>query len=90
MIGSARNAFAPATAAVAAVSADTRDSATIVVANVGLHADATGALFWPEQSALIVAESRRLGAYIEGKGERADPVTFMRENGGVEPCVERI
>ncbi len=32
----------------------------------------------------IVAESRRLGAYIEGKGKRADPVTFMRENGGVE------
>jgi 2-polyprenyl-6-methoxyphenol hydroxylase-like FAD-dependent oxidoreductase len=32
----------------------------------------------------IVAESRRLGAYIEGKGERtADPVGFMRENGGV-------
>jgi 2-polyprenyl-6-methoxyphenol hydroxylase-like FAD-dependent oxidoreductase len=36
-------------------------------------------------SALIVAESRRLGAYIEGKGKRtADPITFMRENGGVE------
>ena len=34
----------------------------------------------------IVAESRRLGAYIEGKGKRADPVTFMRENGGVESC----
>jgi 2-polyprenyl-6-methoxyphenol hydroxylase-like FAD-dependent oxidoreductase len=33
----------------------------------------------------VVAESRRLGAYIEGKGKRAaDPVTFMRENGGVE------
>jgi len=36
-------------------------------------------------SALVVAESRRLGAYIEGKGKRAaDPTTFMRENGGVE------
>jgi 2-polyprenyl-6-methoxyphenol hydroxylase-like FAD-dependent oxidoreductase len=35
-------------------------------------------------SALVVAESRRLGAYIEGKGKRADSVTFMRENGGVE------
>jgi 2-polyprenyl-6-methoxyphenol hydroxylase-like FAD-dependent oxidoreductase len=35
-------------------------------------------------SAAVVAESRRLGAYIEGKGKRADPVTFMRENGGVE------
>ena len=35
-------------------------------------------------SALIVAESRRLGAYIEGKGRRADPIPFMRENGGVE------
>ena len=36
-------------------------------------------------SALVVAESRRLGAYIEGKGKRtADPITFMRENGGVE------
>jgi 2-polyprenyl-6-methoxyphenol hydroxylase-like FAD-dependent oxidoreductase len=36
-------------------------------------------------SALVVAESRRLGAYIEGKGARAfDPITFMRENGGVE------
>lgn len=34
--------------------------------------------------ALIAAESRRLGAYIEGKGERADPITFMRENGGVD------
>lgn len=33
----------------------------------------------------IVAESRRLGAYLEGKGPRtADPVEFMRENGGVE------
>jgi 2-polyprenyl-6-methoxyphenol hydroxylase-like FAD-dependent oxidoreductase len=33
----------------------------------------------------IVAESRRLGAYLEGQGERtADPVDFMRENGGVE------
>jgi hypothetical protein len=36
-------------------------------------------------SALVVAESRRLGAYIEGKGRRAaDPVAFMVENGGVE------
>jgi 2-polyprenyl-6-methoxyphenol hydroxylase-like FAD-dependent oxidoreductase len=35
-------------------------------------------------SAGIVAESRRLGAYIEGKTKRADPLTFMRENGGVE------
>ena len=33
----------------------------------------------------IVAESRRLGAYLEGKGKRtADPVAFMTENGGVE------
>jgi 2-polyprenyl-6-methoxyphenol hydroxylase-like FAD-dependent oxidoreductase len=30
-------------------------------------------------SALVVAESRRLGAY-----RTADPITFMRENGGVE------
>jgi 2-polyprenyl-6-methoxyphenol hydroxylase-like FAD-dependent oxidoreductase len=36
------------------------------------------------ESAAIVAESRRLGAYIEDKGKRADPITFMRENGGVE------
>ena len=36
-------------------------------------------------SKLVVDESRRLGAYIEGKGKRtADPVTFKRENGGVE------
>ncbi len=35
-------------------------------------------------SAAVVAESRRLGAYIEGKGRRADPIAFMRENGGVE------
>jgi 2-polyprenyl-6-methoxyphenol hydroxylase-like FAD-dependent oxidoreductase len=34
----------------------------------------------------IVAESRRLGSYIEGKGQRTgDPVQSMRENGGVEP-----
>jgi hypothetical protein len=33
-------------------------------------------------SAQVVAESCRLGAYIEGQGERADPITFMRENGG--------
>ena len=32
----------------------------------------------------VVAKSRRLGAYIEGKGRRADPIAFMRENGGVE------
>jgi hypothetical protein len=33
----------------------------------------------------FVAESRRLGAYIEGKAERtSDPAAFMRENGGVE------
>ncbi len=37
-------------------------------------------------SRAIVAESRRLGAYIEGKGQRADPITFMRENGGVDPA----
>jgi 2-polyprenyl-6-methoxyphenol hydroxylase-like FAD-dependent oxidoreductase len=37
-------------------------------------------------SLALVAESRRLGSYIEGKGERtADPIAFMRENGGVEP-----
>jgi 2-polyprenyl-6-methoxyphenol hydroxylase-like FAD-dependent oxidoreductase len=35
-------------------------------------------------SAWVVAESRRLGAYIEGKARRPDPITFMRENGGVE------
>jgi hypothetical protein len=36
----------------------------------------------------IVAESRRLRSYIEGKGERAaDPVQFMQENGGVEPSL---
>jgi len=36
-------------------------------------------------SASIVAESRRLGAYLEGKGERTgNPIQFMRENGGVE------
>ena len=34
--------------------------------------------------ALTVAESRRLGAYIEGKGKRPDPVAFMCENGGVD------
>lgn len=34
----------------------------------------------------LVAESRRLGAYIEANGERvADPEAFMRANGGVEP-----
>jgi 2-polyprenyl-6-methoxyphenol hydroxylase-like FAD-dependent oxidoreductase len=33
----------------------------------------------------LVAESRRLGAYLERKGERTgDPASFMRENGGVE------
>jgi 2-polyprenyl-6-methoxyphenol hydroxylase-like FAD-dependent oxidoreductase len=33
----------------------------------------------------IVAESRRLGAYLEGKARRtSDPVAFMLENGGVE------
>src|SRR5262249_12550397 len=37
-------------------------------------------------SMAIVAQSRRLGAYLEGKGERTpDPVRFMCENGGVEP-----
>ncbi|HZP20675.1 MAG TPA: FAD-dependent monooxygenase [Bauldia sp.] len=37
-------------------------------------------------SAAVVAGSRALGAYIEGKGERnPDPVEFMRENGGVDP-----
>ncbi len=37
-------------------------------------------------SLALVAESRRLGAYLEGKAERAaDPADFMRENGGVEP-----
>lgn len=36
------------------------------------------------ESGRVVAESRRLGAYIEGKSKRADPITFMRENGGVE------
>jgi 2-polyprenyl-6-methoxyphenol hydroxylase-like FAD-dependent oxidoreductase len=37
-------------------------------------------------SLALVAESRRLGSYIEGRGSRtADPVAFMRENGGVEP-----
>jgi 2-polyprenyl-6-methoxyphenol hydroxylase-like FAD-dependent oxidoreductase len=36
-------------------------------------------------SLLLVEESRRLGAYIDGKGERTtDPIAFMRENGGVE------
>jgi 2-polyprenyl-6-methoxyphenol hydroxylase-like FAD-dependent oxidoreductase len=35
-------------------------------------------------SALVIVESRRLGAHIEGKGKRAGPITFMRENGGVE------
>lgn len=35
-------------------------------------------------SALIVAESRRLGAYIDDKGKRPAPIAFMRENGGVE------
>lgn len=36
-------------------------------------------------SLALVTESRRLGAYLERKGERtADPVAFMRENGGVE------
>ena len=34
--------------------------------------------------ALIAAESRRLGAYIEGKAKRADALAFMRENGGVD------
>ncbi len=33
----------------------------------------------------VVSVSRRLGAYLEGKAERiADPIVFMRENGGVE------
>jgi 2-polyprenyl-6-methoxyphenol hydroxylase-like FAD-dependent oxidoreductase len=36
-------------------------------------------------NAAIVAQSRRLGAYLEGKAERiADPEAFMRENGGVD------
>ena len=37
-------------------------------------------------SLALVAQSRRLGAYLERRGERTgDPVAFMRENGGVEP-----
>ena len=33
----------------------------------------------------VVAEGRRLGAYLEGKASRvADPSAFMGENGGVE------
>jgi 2-polyprenyl-6-methoxyphenol hydroxylase-like FAD-dependent oxidoreductase len=36
-------------------------------------------------SLALVEESRRLGAYIDGKGERTtDPIAFMCENGGVE------
>jgi 2-polyprenyl-6-methoxyphenol hydroxylase-like FAD-dependent oxidoreductase len=36
-------------------------------------------------SLALVAESRRLGAYLEGRGERTDdPGEFIRENGGVE------
>jgi len=36
-------------------------------------------------SLAIVAQSRRLGEYIEGKGERTDDAAaFMRQNGGVE------
>ena len=36
----------------------------------------------------IVARSRQLGEYIEGKGERTnDPAEFMRQNGGVEPSM---
>ena len=39
-------------------------------------------------SLAVVAESRRLGAYIEGKAERTDDAAaFMRENGGVEPSM---
>ena len=49
VLDSATNVFAAETAGAG-------DSATIVVANVGLHADATGALFWPEQSVLVVAD----------------------------------
>ncbi len=37
-------------------------------------------------SVALVAESRRLGAYLEGKGERTDDIAaFLRANGGVEP-----
>jgi uncharacterized protein (UPF0261 family) len=37
-------------------------------------------------SKLVVEESRRLGAYLEDRGERTrDAVQFMQENGGVEP-----
>jgi uncharacterized protein len=56
VLGSATHIVALQTAANADLSASARDSATIVVANIGLHADATGALFWPEQSALVVAD----------------------------------
>jgi len=36
----------------------------------------------------IVARSRQLGEYIEGKGERTnDAAEFMRQNGGVEPSM---
>jgi 2-polyprenyl-6-methoxyphenol hydroxylase-like FAD-dependent oxidoreductase len=36
-------------------------------------------------SRAVVAESRRLGAYLEGGVERdADPIAFLRENGGVD------
>jgi 2-polyprenyl-6-methoxyphenol hydroxylase-like FAD-dependent oxidoreductase len=39
-------------------------------------------------SLALVAESRRLGAYLERKGKRTvDPSAFMRENGGVEPSM---
>lgn len=46
-------------------------------------------------AAAMVAESRRLGAYLEAGAARSDrdPVTFMRENGGVtttSPDWERI
>jgi 2-polyprenyl-6-methoxyphenol hydroxylase-like FAD-dependent oxidoreductase len=44
-------------------------------------------LRWPAGLALV-EESRRLGAYIGGKGERTtNPIAFMRENGGVEPSI---
>ncbi len=39
-------------------------------------------------SLALVAESRRLGAYLEQRGERTgDPEAFMRENGGVDPSI---
>jgi uncharacterized protein len=56
LLVSSRNTQSAETASPADLSFATSSHATIVVANVGLQADFSGALFWPDESALVVAD----------------------------------